>query len=93
MENEPILKNEKMNINKLITKDYINSGPIGQKKTNPFQGSLLLPLTIVLLCVPCAIGILVTQWSLWQIIAFAVAFLRVLVPLWQMFSIGLLGFE
>jgi hypothetical protein len=36
MTNEPILKNEKMNINQLITTNYINSRPIGQKKTNPF---------------------------------------------------------
>jgi hypothetical protein len=37
MTNEPILKNEKMNINQLITTNYINSRPIAQKKTNPFQ--------------------------------------------------------
>jgi hypothetical protein len=37
MTNEPILKNSKMNINQLTTTNYINSRPIGQKKTNPFK--------------------------------------------------------
>jgi hypothetical protein len=37
MTNKPILKNKKMNINQLTTRNYINSRPIGQKKTNPFE--------------------------------------------------------
>jgi hypothetical protein len=37
MTNKPILKNAKMNINQLTTSNYINSPPIGQKKTNPFE--------------------------------------------------------
>jgi hypothetical protein len=37
MTNEPILKTIKMTINQLTTNNYINSRPVGQKKTNPFS--------------------------------------------------------
>jgi len=39
MTNKPIFKNKKMNITQLTTCNYINTPPVGKKKTNPFSPS------------------------------------------------------
>ena len=82
MENKPISKYE---IIPLMKKTYSKKCPIPKQKTNPFQGSLHLPLTIVLLCVSCAIGILVTLCPVVVVLCFCFS-LSSLMPRWQIIA-------